>query len=270
MAEQETEQEPSIEEILSSIRQIISDDDEDGADEAQESAGAGDIETPAEEEARESDLDLSGNDEAEAMPDFGENAASEEATPSFDADEAPAEEPAVDFAADEPEEDVLELTDIVEDEESSSNDDSNKEYDVDMQDAADEEQATSLDEILAEDNVEEPVDNPMDDFEPDIAAEAEPAIETPQPAPAAPSIVEQEAENFESILTEKAKSAAVGGFTELVKKTAIERGGITLEEIVRSELNPMLRDWLDKNLPSIIERLVQEELDRIAKRALEE
>jgi cell pole-organizing protein PopZ len=31
-----------------------------------------------------------------------------------------------------------------------------------------------------------------------------------------------------------------------------------------------LRDWLDKHLPTLIERLVQEELERIAKRALED
>ena len=78
------------------------------------------------------------------------------------------------------------------------------------------------------------------------------------------------ADDDDSILTDRAESAAYDGFSELKKKTSVEHDGITLEEIVRTELNPLLRKWLDKHLPSIIERLVQEELERIAKRTLED
>ena len=58
--------------------------------------------------------------------------------------------------------------------------------------------------------------------------------------------------------------------TELVRRTAVEHGSVTIEEIVRSELKPLLREWLDKYLPSVIERLVQEELERVTKRVLED
>jgi uncharacterized protein len=61
----------------------------------------------------------------------------------------------------------------------------------------------------------------------------------------------------------------MNGFAELARKTAIEHNGITLEDIVRTELKPLLRDWLDDHLPAIIERLVREELERVSKRALE-
>ncbi len=44
--------------------------------------------------------------------------------------------------------------------------------------------------------------------------------------------------------------------------------GLTLEEIVRDELRPLLKNWLDANLSGIVERLVREELDRIAREAL--
>tara|TARA_B100001093_G_C26764217_1_gene987130 strand:+ start:670 stop:1239 length:570 start_codon:yes stop_codon:yes gene_type:complete len=74
----------------------------------------------------------------------------------------------------------------------------------------------------------------------------------------------------DKLLTEKAEHAAVDAISQLAKKTAVEYNGITLEEIVRSEIKPMLRDWLDKNLPSLIERLVQEELERVSKRVLDE
>lgn len=47
---------------------------------------------------------------------------------------------------------------------------------------------------------------------------------------------------------------------------AIGNPGITLEDIVRSELRPMLQAWLDANLPEIVERLVQNEVRRISRR----
>ena len=45
-------------------------------------------------------------------------------------------------------------------------------------------------------------------------------------------------------------------------------GAVTLEEIVRELLKPMLRDWLDVNLPPLVERLVHEEIKRLAREAL--
>lgn len=44
-------------------------------------------------------------------------------------------------------------------------------------------------------------------------------------------------------------------------------GAITLEELVRDLVSPMLRQWLDDNLPKLVERLVQEEIRRIARDA---
>jgi cell pole-organizing protein PopZ len=38
----------------------------------------------------------------------------------------------------------------------------------------------------------------------------------------------------------------------------------TLEGLVREMLRPMLRSWLDDNLPSLVERLVHVEIERIA------
>ena len=40
-----------------------------------------------------------------------------------------------------------------------------------------------------------------------------------------------------------------------------------LDEVVREELRPMLRTWLDENLPQLVERLVQAEIARIAARS---
>jgi cell pole-organizing protein PopZ len=38
----------------------------------------------------------------------------------------------------------------------------------------------------------------------------------------------------------------------------------TLEDLVREMLRPMLRSWLDNNLPTLVERLVLVEIERIA------
>ncbi len=41
----------------------------------------------------------------------------------------------------------------------------------------------------------------------------------------------------------------------------------TIEQVVREELRPLLKEWLDQNLPSVVERLVKQELERMASRA---
>ncbi|MXP26452.1 DUF2497 domain-containing protein [Altererythrobacter indicus] len=41
-------------------------------------------------------------------------------------------------------------------------------------------------------------------------------------------------------------------------------GSTSLEDLVRSMLRPMLAQWLDAHLPAIVERMVQDEIDRIA------
>jgi len=79
----------------------------------------------------------------------------------------------------------------------------------------------------------------------------------------------------DSILSEVARSAALSGFSKLAHNVPMDRGttphhstgGATLEDIVRDMLNPMLRVWLDENLPTIIEKLVQKELEKLARRA---
>ncbi|MET0246366.1 MAG: DUF2497 domain-containing protein [Sphingomonas sp.] len=43
-------------------------------------------------------------------------------------------------------------------------------------------------------------------------------------------------------------------------------GAMTLEDTVREMLKPMLRDWLDQNLPQIVESMVAREISRITGR----
>ena len=43
-------------------------------------------------------------------------------------------------------------------------------------------------------------------------------------------------------------------------------GGRNLEDIVKDMLRPMLKDWLDKNLPPMVERYVEREIVRLTRR----
>ncbi|NCP10586.1 MAG: DUF2497 domain-containing protein [Sphingomonadales bacterium] len=40
----------------------------------------------------------------------------------------------------------------------------------------------------------------------------------------------------------------------------------TIEEMVRESLRPMLKAWLDDNLPAVVERIVQREVERITRK----
>ena len=41
----------------------------------------------------------------------------------------------------------------------------------------------------------------------------------------------------------------------------------TLEDLVKEIMRPMIKEWLDSNLPPLVERLVGREIDRLARRA---
>jgi hypothetical protein len=43
-------------------------------------------------------------------------------------------------------------------------------------------------------------------------------------------------------------------------------GGRNLEDIVKEMLRPMLKEWLDKNLPPLVERYVEREIVRLTRR----
>ena len=50
------------------------------------------------------------------------------------------------------------------------------------------------------------------------------------------------------------------------RATATHRGGPTIEDLVREEMRPLLKDWLDTHLPPLVERLVRAEIERLVNR----
>jgi cell pole-organizing protein PopZ len=52
------------------------------------------------------------------------------------------------------------------------------------------------------------------------------------------------------------------------RSSAVTRGGPSIEDVVREELRPLLKAWLDAHLPGLVERLVRAEIERVVGRAL--
>ena len=52
------------------------------------------------------------------------------------------------------------------------------------------------------------------------------------------------------------------------RQMPVYRGGPTLEDMALETMRPMLKSWLDQNLPAMVERLVRAEIDRVTARAL--
>ena len=62
-----------------------------------------------------------------------------------------------------------------------------------------------------------------------------------------------------------AASAAVDSAFNALAQTVLVQNARTLEDLVREMLRPMLKSWLDDNLPSMVERLVRAEIERVSR-----
>jgi len=177
MSDAKTQQEPSMEEILASIRRIISEDAE-----------------------------------------------GQKPAPAAEAGEPP--------PAGEPEDDILELTDRV-------NDDGSV---ISMVGEPEDKPSFSLDEPEEEKD--------------DIAFDHE--------------------EFSEALMSGNSSNAAASAFAQLEQEMSVPPraatapsaplagGGMTLEQLVSDAVKPMLKSWLDANLPGIVEDLVRAEIERVA------
>lgn len=90
---------------------------------------------------------------------------------------------------------------------------------------------------------------------------SEPAYPKPQGA-----AFSSEPTTDEALVSPPAASSAASAFASLSQSIAMPRDGRTLEDVVRELLRPLLKDWLDQNLPRIVETAVQAEVERIARR----
>ena len=107
---------------------------------------------------------------------------------------------------------------------------------------------------------------------------AEPA---PEPQPVAPAMKEEPVQAYvaeplanvrptltasmENPLMSNSTSAAVDSAFSSLAHTVLSNNARTLDDLVKDMLRPMLKSWLDDNLPSLVERLVRAEIERVSR-----
>ena len=98
---------------------------------------------------------------------------------------------------------------------------------------------------------------------------ADPQPEPPPPPPrteeprraSAPPPQQSATERLMSAST----SAAVDSAFNTLAQTVLVQNARTLEDLVREMLRPMLKSWLDDNLPGMVERIVKAEIERVSR-----
>ena len=98
------------------------------------------------------------------------------------------------------------------------------------------------------------------------------AVEDTPTAPPPPAAGDSGAKvDPEALVSGEAARRTSAAFVDLAEQ--IERsggaalaGGRTLDELVKDLLRPMLKAWLDANLPPLVQRLVEAEIARLAGR----
>jgi cell pole-organizing protein PopZ len=81
--------------------------------------------------------------------------------------------------------------------------------------------------------------------------------------PAAPAMAHSDEERGRLISSEA--SAAVDSAFNALAQTVLVQNARTLEDLVREMLRPMLKSWLDDNLPGMVERMVRAEIERVSR-----
>jgi len=93
---------------------------------------------------------------------------------------------------------------------------------------------------------------------------APPPLPAPPPMPAAPpppaAVIEPDRP-----LISAATVAAVDSAFNTLAHTVIGQNARTLEDLVKEMLRPLLKSWLDDNLPGVVDRIVRAEIERVSR-----
>ena len=221
--------EPSMEEILASIRRIIADDEPSAENAAEAKPASAKAAKPAAAPAPEP------APKAEPAADAGGELGQDDIDAmlaSFDAPEVPGKDPEPEPEADE-DDDVLDLKKPAP-----------KAAEVDFV-----EKAAEPDEDLAGWGIEAEEEAPP----PRSAA----AMSVPEAAAISRQV-------GDTLLGQEPGAAVASAFSSLAH-TILQQNARTLDDLVEEMLRPMLKGWLDDNLPGIVERLVRAEIERVSR-----
>ena len=101
-------------------------------------------------------------------------------------------------------------------------------------------------------------ENPREPVALDVRREEPSPRASVVPAPAAEAALKP------AIISHSAGRQVAAAFGELSEAFAA-RSKKTFDDLAEQMLRPMLQDWLDNNLPILVERLVREEIERVAR-----
>jgi len=96
-------------------------------------------------------------------------------------------------------------------------------------------------------------------------------VTPPNQAASAPRMGMDDASGLIAPAAAAAAAASVGSLLRAVSSergSQVYRGGPSIEDLVREEIRPILKDWLDMHLPPLVERLVRAEIERVVNRGL--
>ncbi len=216
----EGQQEPSMEDILASIRKILSEDEEGGEEgDAAEAA-------PEEASAPEPEPVIEPEPEPEPVSEPKEDDGPDLAALLAEDDDEPAPPPVAELGA-------IELTDSM---------------------------------LIEEEGQEQAIGEPV----------SEPGPAPIPPPPPQPQDVAQPGYQLygqNGLVADQVEQASGTHIAQLAQAVAQERAltlgnqGITLEQLVREICTPVLKQWLDHNLPYMVERIVRQEIERIVSRS---
>ena len=116
-------------------------------------------------------------------------------------------------------------------------------------------------------------DHAAGDTKPQTLAEPEPEMEPMSELPAA---ADAKSAKRDTLLSDSSRDSASSAFDKLSQAARVPptprpqvaltaTPGVTLEDITRGLLEPLLKEWLDANLPAIVQERVEEEVARIAR-----
>jgi len=255
--------EPSMDEILSSIRQIIADEDQPAeqditapaAQGAATPAAAVTMPEPVQSEAEADQAMMAAQAAAPAIPDVSE--------PADDA-----ELDSVEPLALTPDQMIEQNADAAEVDASTVDD----ELGISFSPASSGMDANSPPALEPEAEVAE-VEAPAEpDEEIELVIADDIAFDEPESAPEEPVPAVAEAMPDPELSTQMADKLLEPTTDAAVRHTfsklgALSMGGadLTLEGIVRDMLRPMLKEWLDENLPATVERMVEKEIERVSR-----
>jgi len=128
--------------------------------------------------------------------------------------------------------------------------------------SAGDEDVALVDAAQAAETAQVKVENAMSEQQ--RAAAVAPAATGPRPAATQPAVRAVGSESDDRLISEAASQSVSQSFEQL-SRTILSQNPRTLEDLVRDMMRPMVRSWLDQNLPRIAERLVKQEIERITR-----